>query len=92
METQKIVNLLNDSDNENPKFATKKKWYVIDSESGGIYSDANQIKFLTDSLESSLCDYSDAYVLVIGNIAVIGCEANTKLAFKNFAPFRECRK
>ena len=36
METQKIVNLLNDIDNENSKFATKK-WYVIDSESKGNY-------------------------------------------------------
>ena len=34
METQKIVNLLNDSDNENSKLATKK-WYIIDSESNG---------------------------------------------------------
>ena len=32
MGTQKIVNLLNDTENENSKFATKK-WYVIDSES-----------------------------------------------------------
>ena len=32
METQKIVNLLNGSDNDNSKFATKK-WYTIDSES-----------------------------------------------------------
>ena len=31
MEAQNIVNLLNDSDNENSKFATKK-WYVIDSD------------------------------------------------------------
>ena len=29
METQKVLNLLNGSDNENLKFATKKKWYVI---------------------------------------------------------------
>ena len=36
METQKIVNLLNDSNNENSKFATKK-WYVIDSELKGVY-------------------------------------------------------
>ena len=36
METQKIVNLLNDTDNQNSKFATKK-WYVIDSESKGVY-------------------------------------------------------
>ena len=36
MDTQKIVNLLNGSDNENSKFATKK-CYVIDSESKGNY-------------------------------------------------------
>ena len=59
METQKIVNLLNGSDNENSKFATKK-WYVIDSESKGNCSDENEIKFLTSSLETNLCDYSDA--------------------------------
>ena len=62
METQKIVNLLNDTDNENSKFA---KWYVIDSESKGNYSDGNEIKFLTSSLESNLCDYSDASAAVI---------------------------
>ena len=31
METQKIINLLNDSNNEESKFATKKR-YVIDSQ------------------------------------------------------------
>ena len=69
METQKIVNLLNGSDNDNSKFATKK-WYIIDSESNGNYSHHNPIKFLTKSIESSLCDYSDAYILVTGNITV----------------------
>ena len=53
METQKIVNLLNDTDNENSKFATKK-WYVIDSELKGNYSHENPIKILTSSLESNL--------------------------------------
>ena len=37
MEPQKIVNLLNDTDNENSKFPTKK-WYVIGSEPKGVYS------------------------------------------------------
>ena len=32
METQKIINLLNDSDNENSKFGIKR-WYIIGSES-----------------------------------------------------------
>ena len=90
METQKIVNLLNGSDNENSKFATKK-WYVIDSESKGNYSHENPIKFLTSSLESSLCDYSDAYALVTRNITVARADDNTKVAFKNCAPFRKCR-
>ena len=90
METQKIVNLLNSSENEYSKFATKK-WYVIDSESKGIYSHENPIKFLTSLLESSLCDYSDAYVLVTGNIAGVGADNNTKVAFKNCATFRKCR-
>ena len=90
METQKIVNLLNGSDSGNSKFATKK-WYVIDSESKRYYSDENEIKFLTSSLESNLGDYSDAYVLVTGNITVTGGDANTKVTFKNCAPFRKCR-
>ena len=69
METQKIVNLLNGSDNENSKFATTK-WYVIDSESNGNYSQHNPINFLTKSIKSNPCDYSDAYILVTGNITV----------------------
>ena len=90
METQKIVNLLNGSDNENSKFATKK-WYVIDNDAKGNYSKDHPITFLKNSLESSLCDYSDAYILVTGNINVTGGDANTKVAFKNCAPFRKCR-
>ena len=48
----------------------QKKWYVIDSESKGKYSHHDPIKFSTKSIESSLCDYSDAYILVTGDIAV----------------------
>ena len=69
----------------------KKKWYVINSESKGVYSHENEIKFLTSSLESSLCDSSDAYILVTGNITVAGGNTNTKVGFKNCAPFNECR-
>ena len=91
METQKIVNLLNGSNNENSKFATKK-WYVIDSESKGKHSHHDPIKFLTKSIESGLCDYSDACILVTGNIAVkrrnaadtadIALVATTQVAYK----------
>ena len=90
METQKIVNLLSGSDNENSKFA-RKKWYIIDSEAKRNYSTGEEIKFLIRSIESSLCDYSDAYNLVIGNITVAGGDTDTKVAFKNCAPFKKCR-
>ena len=104
METQKIVSLLNSSENECSKFATKK-WYVIDSESKGSYSHHDPIKFLTKSIESSICDYSDANILVTGNITVTRTIAApvdnplrrkpplieaTQVAFKNCAPFKNC--
>ena len=87
METQKIVNLLNSSENEYSKFATKK-WYAIDSETSGAYSENEPIKFLTRSVESNICDYSDAYILLTGNVTPKG--NNTKAAFKNCAPFIKC--
>ena len=90
METQKIVNLLNGSNNENSKFATKK-WYVIDSESKGNYSHKNPIKFLTSLLESNLCDYSDAYILVTRNIAATPNNAATQVVFKDCPQFEDCR-
>ena len=84
METQKIVNLLNSSENEYSRLAAKK-WYVIDSK----YSHHNSIEFLTNPIESCLCDYSDAYILVTGDIAVTRGNANTKKVFKNCAPFEK---
>ena len=90
METQNIINLLNGSHNENSKFATKK-WYFIDSESKGIYSKDEEIKILSRSIESSLCDYSYAYILVTGSIRITRSNQNTKVAFKNCAPFKKCR-
>ena len=49
-------------------------------------------------LSSSLCDYSDAYILVKGNIIVNDTAAkgaaanniNKKVIFKNCAPFTNC--
>ena len=90
MEAQKIINLLDNTENEYSKFATKI-WYIINSESKGNYLHQNQIRFLTNSLESSLCDYSDTYILVTGIINVKGGGDNTKVAFKNCAPFKKCR-
>ena len=91
METQKIINLWKDSSNEDSKFATKK-WYVIASQTTkGKYKQGDTIKFGTETVKSSLCDYSDAFILVTGNITVTG-NNNTDVALKYGAPFSACKR
>ena len=90
MEMQKISNLLGSADNESLKFATRK-WYVINDQINRDYGDGDEngatIKFETKVIKSNLCDYSNAYFLVTGDITATGGDANTKVTFKNCAPF-----
>ena len=91
METQKIINLLNDSSNEELKFATKK-WYARNSQTTkDKYKQGDTIKFKTETIKSNLSDYSDAFILVTENITV-NADNNTDVAFKNFAPCYMCNK
>ena len=97
MEYQKIANLLNDESNKPSKFRTRN-WVEINDEARGTYSPNKQIKFKKSMLRSSLCDYSDAYILLKGNITVDntandGAAANNtnkKVIFKNCVPFTSC--
>ena len=98
MEYQKIANLLDDNTlNEPSKFRTRN-WIEINDESRGAYNVNSQIKFKTTMLKSSLCDYSDTYILVKGTITVnktaaqgaAANNANKKVIFKNCAPFTNC--
>ena len=97
MEYQKIANLIDDTSNQPFKFRTKN-WVEINDESRGTYNVNSQIKFKTTMLKSSLCDYSDTYLLVKGTISVNNTaaegvaadNANKKVIFKNCAPFTNC--
>ena len=93
METQKTVNLLNDSGNESSRFATRK-WDIINDQNNGQYGRGNAndstIKYDTKVIKPNLCDYSDAYILVTRDIKVAAIAANTNVAFKNCAPFTRC--
>ena len=93
METQKIANLLGDADNESSKFATKK-WYVINDQNNADYGEGNEdsitVKFENKVIKSNLCDFSDAYILLTGNITAAGGDTNTRVAFKNCVPFTKC--
>ena len=46
---------------------------------------AASIKFETKNIKSSLCDYSDAYILVTGDIIARSVNATTDVAFTNCA-------
>ena len=71
MEFQKIVNFLDTtSDNKDlPTFVTKK-WIEVYDQSEGNYNVNKEIRIKTSMLRSNLCDFSDAYIVVKGNIFV----------------------
>ena len=94
MEYQKIAKLIDNTSNQPSKFRTRI-WVEINDESRGTYNVGSQIKFKTTMLKSSLCDYSDAFILVKGTISVNNTDAadaaanntNKKVIFKNCVPF-----
>ena len=69
MECQKIMNWSGNTSNQSSRFRTKT-WADINDDWRGTYSTEGQIKFKTLMLKSSLCDYSDTYILVKGIISV----------------------
>ena len=71
MEFQRIVNLLDTTldDNDLPRFDTKK-WIEVYDQSEGNYNVNKEIRIKTSVLRWDLCDFSDAYIVVRGNIIV----------------------
>ena len=99
MEYQKISKLLGTTLYEASRFITKK-WIEVHDQSGSAedrYKPSKQIRFKTSMLRSDLCDFSDAYIVVKGDITLMKAEnryfidvRNRFLAFKNNAPFSNC--
>ena len=94
MEFQKIMNFLDTTldDKDLPIFATKK-WIKVYDQSEKNYNPNKGIRIKTSILRSDLCDVSDAYIVVKGNIIVTNpdnAKRNKAVAFKNNAPFINC--
>ena len=100
MEYQKLANLIDDNTPNQPSKFRTRNWVEINDESRGVYNVNSQIKFKTTMLKSSLCDYTDAYIVVKGTITIAGAgadaaarqadERNKGVIFKNCAPFINC--
>ena len=85
MESQKIINLLEETGDEELYFQAKK-WHTINDQNNGQYGAGDQndstIKFNIKIVKPYQIDCSDAYISVIGNITVEGGDDNTRAAFK----------
>ena len=83
MECQNIINLLDNKPNQISKF-TLKTWVEINDDLRETYNTNSQIKFKTLILKSRLCDYSDSYILVSGNIIFVvgGTDGEARAAKK----------
>ena len=69
----------------NEAFVTRK-WNIVNDNSRSNYDATNETSYNTEILKSNLCDYSNTYILVTGDITVVAAPA-TKVAFNNCAPF-----
>ena len=71
MEFQKIVNFLDTtSDNKDlPTFVTKK-WIEVYDQPEGNYNVNKEIRIKTSMLRSDLCDFSESYIVLKGDITV----------------------
>ena len=89
--------MLDSTSNKPSKFRTRN-WVEINDGIRDAYSPNKQIRFKTTMPRSSLCDYSDAYILFKGNISVNNTvvsavdpnNRNKKVIFKNYARFTNC--
>ena len=72
MEFRKIINLLDitSDDKDLPRYVTKK-WIKVYNQSEKSNSVNKEIRIKTPILRSDLCDFSDAYIIVKGNITVV---------------------
>ena len=71
MKFHKIVNFIDTTSGNKylPKFVTKK-WFEVYDQSQGNYNANKEIRTETSMLRSDLCDFSDAHIVVKGDITV----------------------
>ena len=78
MQYQKTFNMLDNTSNQPTKFRTKN-WVEINDEERGTYNTNSQIKYKTSILMSSLCDHSDAFILVKGTLSIAAKTGNNQI-------------
>ena len=81
------------SDDKHLSRYVTKKWIEVYNQSEKNYSVNKEIRIKTPMLRSDLCDFSNAYIVVKGDIIVTSpnnAKRNKSVTFKNNAPFINC--
>ena len=95
MELQKMTNFLdtNIDDKDLPRFITKK-WIEVYDQSEKNYKVSKETRTKTLMLRTDLCDFSDAYIVLKGDITLKGDAIANKrgknVSCKNNAPYINC--
>ena len=94
MEFQKIVNFLDTTsdDKDLPRFVPKK-WIKVYDQTEKNYNVKKETRIKKSMLRADSCNYSDAYIVVKGDIAVTtpdNAKRDKAVTSKNNAPFINC--
>ena len=80
------MNFLNESSDS--EYMTRK-WNIVNDQSKANNDVGTETFYNTEVLKSNLCDYNNAYMLVRGDITVVG-NNGTQVSFTNCLPFIKC--
>ena len=94
MEFQKLVNFLDTTSNDKnlPRFV-RKEWIKVSDQSEKNCNVNKKIIIKTPMLGSDLCNFSNAYIVVKGDITVTepdNAKRNKSIAFKSNVPYINC--
>ena len=94
MEFQKLVNFLDTTSNDKdlPRFVTKE-WIKVSDQSEKNCNVNKKIIIKIPMLGSDLCNFSNAYIVVKGDITVTepdNAKRNKSIAFKSNVPYINC--
>ena len=94
MEFQKLVNFLDTTSNDKdlPRFV-RKEWIKVSDQSEKNCNVNKKIIIKTPMLGSDLCNFSNAYIVVKGDITVTepdNAKRNKSVAFKSNVPYINC--
>ena len=91
MEYRKIINLLDNKNDQQSNFRTKS-WVVVNNDANRNYDFCRQIKFQINIYKFTLCNYSNAYILLKGTVTMDGSRPDAAAQIAEKRNYKQCTK